>query len=282
MPFRSDLNTSDILENFEFEQFLQTTGRNFDIDPSTFEAGDGIETGGDPNLRERFDLEQSSRKNSSSQSGSAVRFTKKVKEDHDETIKTRKRERRTSSRFAVDEAHRKKSAWASLMEPDDRNMSPSLGGIISLMEPIDRPLEKKPLLPPKDLKTLRKEPTELPTRADQPATASRPQLPPIQGLGLAINIMPPQKDKSSVRLPPPRTYHPHTMYSYAPALAMAEPRETEGVATSLEDPDTIIDSVLKRERVELRQHQNEQSESRLADMEVADRLVLLWTTVKPL
>ncbi|CAD6591660.1 MAG: hypothetical protein ASARMPREDX12_006267 [Alectoria sarmentosa] len=46
MPFNSDLNNSDILENFDFEQFLQTTDGDFNFDPSTFETGDGIEIGG--------------------------------------------------------------------------------------------------------------------------------------------------------------------------------------------------------------------------------------------
>lgn len=43
MPFNSDLNNTDILENFDFEQFLQGTDGDFNFDPSTFEAGDGIE-----------------------------------------------------------------------------------------------------------------------------------------------------------------------------------------------------------------------------------------------
>ena len=46
MPFNSDLNNPDILENFDFEQFLQTTDGDFNFDPSTFDAGDGIEIGG--------------------------------------------------------------------------------------------------------------------------------------------------------------------------------------------------------------------------------------------
>lgn len=47
MPFNSDLNNPDILESFDFEQFLQTTDSDFNFDPSTFDPGDGIEmTGG--------------------------------------------------------------------------------------------------------------------------------------------------------------------------------------------------------------------------------------------
>ena len=51
MPFNSDLNNSDVLENFDFEQFLQTTDRDFNFDPSTFETGDGIEIGGGIEIR---------------------------------------------------------------------------------------------------------------------------------------------------------------------------------------------------------------------------------------
>ncbi len=43
MPFNSDLNNSDILENFDFEKFLQTTNGDFNFDPSTFEKADVIE-----------------------------------------------------------------------------------------------------------------------------------------------------------------------------------------------------------------------------------------------
>lgn len=47
MPFNGDLNNTDILENFDFEQFLQTTdGTDFNFDPATFEAGGEIEIGG--------------------------------------------------------------------------------------------------------------------------------------------------------------------------------------------------------------------------------------------
>lgn len=43
MPFNGDLSNPDILENFDFEQFLQqTTDADFTFDPSTFEPGDGI------------------------------------------------------------------------------------------------------------------------------------------------------------------------------------------------------------------------------------------------
>ena len=45
MPFNSDLNNTDILENFDFEQFLTNEG-DFNFDPSTFENAEGIEIGG--------------------------------------------------------------------------------------------------------------------------------------------------------------------------------------------------------------------------------------------
>ena len=45
MPFNSDLNNTDILENFDFDQFLSTTDGDFNFDPSTFE-GNEIEIGG--------------------------------------------------------------------------------------------------------------------------------------------------------------------------------------------------------------------------------------------
>lgn len=51
MPFNSDLNNSDILDYFDFEQFLRTTNRDFNFDPSIFETGDGIEIGGDIEIR---------------------------------------------------------------------------------------------------------------------------------------------------------------------------------------------------------------------------------------
>ncbi len=43
MPFNSDFNNSDILENFDFEKFLQTTNEEFHFDSSTFEKADVIE-----------------------------------------------------------------------------------------------------------------------------------------------------------------------------------------------------------------------------------------------
>ena len=136
---------------------------------------------------------------------------KEVREDHDEKmVESMEREHKDSTpcgdRLTVDEGDLK-PARASLTGPDDWNMSPSLGGIYLQAEAVDSPIEEKPSLPPKDWRTLNDEVTELRNQTDQPAADSRPQLPPIQGLGLAINIMPPQKEDSSMIPPPPRPTH---------------------------------------------------------------------------
>lgn len=136
---------------------------------------------------------------------------KEVREDHDEKmVESMERAHNDSTpsgnRLVVDEVD-VKPARASLTGPDDWDMSPSLGGIYLQAEAVDSPIEDKPSLPPKDWKTLTKEPTEMPYQADQPAADSRPQLPPIEGLGLAINIMPPQRYDSPVIPPPPFPVH---------------------------------------------------------------------------
>ena len=45
MLFNSDPNNSDILENFDFEKYLQTTEEDSKFDPSTFESGGEVEIG---------------------------------------------------------------------------------------------------------------------------------------------------------------------------------------------------------------------------------------------
>lgn len=45
MAFNAQLDHPDILENFDFEQFLQTTGEDFSFDPSAFDGADAIEAG---------------------------------------------------------------------------------------------------------------------------------------------------------------------------------------------------------------------------------------------
>ena len=136
---------------------------------------------------------------------------KEVRVDHDEKmVESVERGHNdptpSSNRLTVDEGDLK-PARASLTGPDDWNMSPSLGGIYLQAEAVDSPVEEKPSLPPKDWKTLKNETPEIPNQAGQPAADSRPQLPPIKGLGLAINIMPPQRDDSPVKLPPPLPIH---------------------------------------------------------------------------
>ena len=46
MAFNNQLDNPDILENFDFEQFLQSTdGADFSFDPGAFEGADAIEAG---------------------------------------------------------------------------------------------------------------------------------------------------------------------------------------------------------------------------------------------
>lgn len=46
MPFNNDLSNPDLLDNFDFEQFLQSTdGGDFNFDPAAFESAEGIEAG---------------------------------------------------------------------------------------------------------------------------------------------------------------------------------------------------------------------------------------------
>ena len=43
MAFNPELNNPDILENFDFEQFLQTTDGDFNFDATAFDGADAIE-----------------------------------------------------------------------------------------------------------------------------------------------------------------------------------------------------------------------------------------------
>lgn len=136
---------------------------------------------------------------------------KEVREDHDEKmVESMERGHNDSApsgdRLKVDESDLK-PARASLTGPEDWNMSPSLGGIDLQAEAVDSPIDEKPSLPPKDWKTSKKELAEMANQAGQPAPDSRPQLPPIEGLGIAINIMAPQRDDIPVITPPPRPLH---------------------------------------------------------------------------
>lgn len=44
MPFNNDISNPDLLEHFDFEQFLQSTdGGDFSFDASAFESGEPLE-----------------------------------------------------------------------------------------------------------------------------------------------------------------------------------------------------------------------------------------------
>ena len=107
MPFNSDLNNPDVLENFDFDQFLQTTDGDFKFDPSAFEAGDGIEIGGGPKIHGPFDLEQSSRDTDTSQFESAERVVNEEPESRRSMSSwpstTRSRHDRDTSMKQIDE-----------------------------------------------------------------------------------------------------------------------------------------------------------------------------------
>ncbi len=136
---------------------------------------------------------------------------KEVREDHDEKmVESMERGYNNSTpsgnRLTVDEGDLK-PARASLTGPDDWNMSPSLGGIYLQAEAVDSPIEEKPSVSLKDWKTDKNQMAEIPHQAVQSASGSRPQLPPIEGLGLAINILPPQREDSPGIPPPPLPVH---------------------------------------------------------------------------
>ena len=123
-----------------------------------------------------------------------------------------------------------KPARASLTGPDDWDMSPSLGGIHLQAEAADSPIiDEKPMLPPKDWRAAKRELAEMPEvreiQTAQAAANSRPQLPPIKGLGLAINIMPPQKEDSPTIPPPPLPHHspPPPPVEPSPPIGMRSP-----------------------------------------------------------
>ena len=170
---------------------------------------------------------------------------KEVREDHDEKM-VESMERRhnvsTSSvqRLAVDEPDMK-PARASLTGPDDWNMSPSLGGINLQAEAVDSPIDEKPSLPPKDWMALKKESTDMPSQAGQSPADSRPQLPEIQGLGLAINIMPPQREDSPLIPPPPLPMHsppPPPTDLAASNMIANKPRHNDAVVPSIPSQDS--------------------------------------------
>lgn len=95
----------------------------------------------------------------------------------------------------VDEGE-SRPARASLNRPDDWDMSPSLGGLEMQAEALDSPAtDDKPTLPPKDWRSFKK---DLANTPDRPTF-----IPPIEGLGLEINLVPPQRNDSPIIPPPP-------------------------------------------------------------------------------
>ena len=99
-------------------------------------------------------------------------------------------------------------ARASLNRPDDWDMSPSLGGLELQAENLDSPAgDEKPMLPPKDWGSVKRELADSSDPARQTEADSGPRLPPIEGLGIAINIMGPQRTDSPVIPPPPIPVH---------------------------------------------------------------------------
>ncbi len=139
---------------------------------------------------------------------------KEVREDHDEKM-LESMERQNGdpappdTNLSVDQGE-SKPARASLTGPEDWNMSPSLGGLDLQAEAGDSPSEDKPRLPPKDWRMTKKEIAEVADRKDglvrQPPADFHPQLPPINGLGLDINIVPPQTNDAPT-VPPPLLFH---------------------------------------------------------------------------
>ena len=104
-----------------------------------------------------------------------------------------------------------KPARASLNRPGDWDMSPSLGGLELQATILDSPSEDRPILPPKDWRSLKKDladtPELNPDHPAQKAFESRPQLPPIEGLGIDITIIEPPRTDSPVISAPPLPDH---------------------------------------------------------------------------
>ena len=140
---------------------------------------------------------------------------KEVRDDYDEKMVERMErgiEEQTppATSLEVDEGDLK-PARASLNRPDDWNISPSLGGLELQAESLDSPTDDRPILPPKDWRSGRTELADIQDlREGQPRQTPsdpRPQLPPIEGLGIAINIMEPQRTDSPIIPAPPIPDH---------------------------------------------------------------------------
>ena len=133
-------------------------------------------------------------------------------------------------------------ARASLSRPEDWDMSPSLGGYD--YQALDSPIvsDEKPLPPAKDWVSLQKQLQELPdpkgSRKTANAPALRPQLPPIKGLGLEINVEPPQSADTPImpdmpppplpqKAPPPPPSHPPQPPTSNPSAVRFPPSPSE-------------------------------------------------------
>ena len=138
---------------------------------------------------------------------------KEVRDDHGEKMVhsiERDDEEPTfpESNLSVDQG---KVARASLTGPDDWDMSPSLGGLHIQAEALDSPAEDKRSVHPQDWKMTTKELVEVPNGKEDTHPQrqdSGPQLPPIKGLGLEINLTPPQRNDSPKIAAPPLPFNP--------------------------------------------------------------------------
>ena len=137
---------------------------------------------------------------------------KEIREDHDEKMVEqieRDYDELTppATSLGVDESDLR-PARASLNRLEDWDMSPSLGGLELQAESLDSPAgEERPVLPPKNWTSLKREvydsSVSMEGQARQDTTDSGPRLPPIDGLGIEINIMGPQRTDSPMMQPPP-------------------------------------------------------------------------------
>ena len=156
---------------------------------------------------------------------------KEVRDDYDEKMVERmergsEEQTQQATSLDVDEGDAK-PARASLNRPDDWDMSPSLGGLELQAESLDSPAGDRPELPPKDWRPGRTELADVQDlREGQLRQAtSRPELPPIEGLGIAINILEPQRTDSPVIPPPPVPDHspPPPPVEHPPPTALRSP-----------------------------------------------------------
>ena len=116
-------------------------------------------------------------------------------------------------------------ARASLNRLEDWDMSPSLGGLELQAESLDSPAgDEKPVLPPKDWRSVKRDLADTSDpkegQARQTAADSGPRLPPIDGLGIEINIMGPSKNRlacNTAHLHYPFIHH-HLLHQSSPHL----------------------------------------------------------------